>query len=61
MKNSTIALVAAGVIATAGLGYIVYFDSKRRSDPNFRKQLSKILKDSRPIYKSITCLLSSST
>lgn len=41
MKNSTIALVATGVIATAGIGYLVYFDSKRRSDPDFRKQLSK--------------------
>ncbi|CAO3650784.1 unnamed protein product [Mucor hiemalis] len=41
MKNSTIALVATGVIATAGIGYLVYFDSKRRSDPDFRKQLRR--------------------
>lgn len=40
MKSSTIALITTGVIATAGIGYLVYFDSKRRSDPSFRKQLS---------------------
>lgn len=43
MKTSTIALAATGVVATAGLGYLIYFDSKRRSNPEFRKQLSKAL------------------
>lgn len=41
MKSSTIALITTGVFVTAGLGYIVYFDAKRRSNPTFRKQLSK--------------------
>ena len=41
MKTSTVALIATGVVATLGLGYLVYFDSQRRSNPEFRKQLSK--------------------
>ncbi|KAG2205121.1 MAS20 protein import receptor-domain-containing protein [Mucor mucedo] len=45
MKSSTIALIATGVVATAGLGYLVYFDSKRRSDPSFRKQLRRERKE----------------
>ncbi|CEP11533.1 hypothetical protein [Parasitella parasitica] len=31
MKSSTIALIATGVIASAGLGYLIYFDSMRRN------------------------------
>lgn len=42
MNNSTIALITTGSIVTAGLGYILYFDYKRRNDPTFRKQLSKV-------------------
>jgi import receptor subunit TOM20 len=41
MKTSTIALITTGVLTTATLGYLIYFDSKRRSNPEFRKQLSK--------------------
>ncbi|KAG1459345.1 hypothetical protein G6F56_006182 [Rhizopus delemar] len=41
MNNSTIALITTGSIVTAGLGYILYFDYKRRNDPTFRKQLKK--------------------
>ncbi|KAI8637230.1 mitochondrial outer membrane translocase complex, subunit Tom20 domain-containing protein [Parasitella parasitica] len=41
MKSSTIALIATGVIASAGLGYLVYFDSMRRNNPEFRKQLRR--------------------
>ncbi|CAO3703867.1 unnamed protein product [Rhizopus stolonifer] len=40
MNNSTIALITTGSIVTAGLGYILYFDYKRRNNPTFRKQLS---------------------
>ncbi|KAI9258483.1 MAS20 protein import receptor-domain-containing protein [Sporodiniella umbellata] len=41
MKHSTIALIATGSVLSAGLGYIVYFDYKRRNNPAFRKQLKK--------------------
>lgn len=41
MKTSTIALISAGVATTLGIGYLIYFDSKRRNDPTFRRQLSK--------------------
>ncbi|OAD05469.1 hypothetical protein MUCCIDRAFT_35706 [Mucor lusitanicus CBS 277.49] len=41
MKNSTIALITTGVVASLGLGYLIYFDSKRRSNPEFRKQLRR--------------------
>lgn len=30
---------AVGVFGLAFLGYCVYFDNKRRSDPNFKKKL----------------------
>lgn len=42
MKNSTIAIATVTSILTVGIGYIFYFDYKRRNDPQFRKQLSKI-------------------
>ncbi|GAA5794721.1 mitochondrial outer membrane translocase complex, subunit Tom20 domain-containing protein [Helicostylum pulchrum] len=45
MKPSTIALITTGVLATAGLGYIVYFDAKRRNNPTFRKQLRRERKE----------------
>ncbi|KAK9727439.1 mitochondrial import receptor subunit tom20 [Basidiobolus ranarum] len=41
MKSSTAAWVAAGLLVATGVGYAVYFDQKRRSDPKFRKQLKK--------------------
>ncbi|KAI8887040.1 protein import receptor MAS20 [Backusella circina FSU 941] len=41
MKNSDIALISAGVAITATVGYMIYWDSKRRSDPAFRKQLRR--------------------
>ncbi|KAF7729338.1 hypothetical protein EC973_004594 [Apophysomyces ossiformis] len=40
MQSRTIALLTAG-LAVAGLGYLVYFDHKRRNDPNFRKKLRR--------------------
>lgn len=41
VRTSTI-LTATGVtLLTAGVGYAVYFDYKRRSDPQFRKALRK--------------------
>ncbi|ORZ19925.1 hypothetical protein BCR42DRAFT_226303 [Absidia repens] len=41
LQSKQVALIAAGVAVTAGVGYLVYFDHKRRNDPNFRKQLKK--------------------
>jgi hypothetical protein len=41
LEKKQVALIAAGVAVTAGVGYLVYFDHKRRNDPSFRKQLSK--------------------
>ncbi|KAI8334581.1 MAS20 protein import receptor-domain-containing protein [Chlamydoabsidia padenii] len=41
LEKKQVALIAAGVAVTAGVGYLVYFDHKRRNDPKFRKQLKK--------------------
>ncbi|CAO3617450.1 unnamed protein product [Cunninghamella blakesleeana] len=41
LQSKHIAYITAGVALTAGLGYIIYFDHKRRNDPNFRKQLKR--------------------
>lgn len=43
MKTSTIFLIAVGAIAAIGVGYAIYFDQKRRNDPEFRKRLSTFL------------------
>lgn len=45
MKAQEIALWSAGVATALGLGYLVYFDYKRRNDPAFRKHLSMITAD----------------
>ncbi|GAB7361754.1 hypothetical protein MBLNU230_g1800t1 [Neophaeotheca triangularis] len=41
ISTSTIVLAAGGTIAAGFLGYAVYFDYRRRSDPEFRKGLKK--------------------
>ncbi|KAF9389883.1 hypothetical protein CPC16_005504, partial [Podila verticillata] len=41
MKTSHIVAVTVGTIAIASVGYALYFDSKRRNDPNFRRKLKK--------------------
>ncbi|KAI7889235.1 MAS20 protein import receptor-domain-containing protein [Mucor mucedo] len=41
MKPTTIALISSAILATFGIGYLVYFDQKRRTDPNFKKQLKR--------------------
>jgi len=41
LKPSTIAAVTAGTVVTGLLAYAVYFDHKRRNDPEFRKQLKR--------------------
>ncbi|KAG1178000.1 hypothetical protein G6F70_002069 [Rhizopus microsporus] len=41
VKASTIAVISTAVIAAFGIGYLVYFDQKRRKDPEFKKQLKR--------------------
>ncbi|KAI7819853.1 MAS20 protein import receptor-domain-containing protein [Gamsiella multidivaricata] len=41
MKTSTIVAATVGVLAVATVGYAIYFDSKRRNDPEFRRKLKK--------------------
>lgn len=41
LKPSTIAAISVGTIVTGVLAYAVYFDHKRRNDPEFRKQLKR--------------------
>lgn len=42
MKTSHIVAATVGTVAVAAVGYALYFDSKRRSDPEFRRKLSTI-------------------
>ena len=44
IQTSTIILATVGTLATAALAYAVYFDNRRRSDPEFRKKLKKAQK-----------------
>ncbi|OLY85194.1 Mitochondrial import receptor subunit tom20 [Smittium mucronatum] len=41
MKKSTVTMLAAAGLLAVGVGYLAYFDYKRRNDPNFRKKLKK--------------------
>ncbi|OAL54450.1 protein import receptor MAS20 [Pyrenochaeta sp. DS3sAY3a] len=41
LKPSTIAAITAGTVVTGVLAYAVYFDHKRRNDPEFRRQLKR--------------------
>jgi import receptor subunit TOM20 len=41
LKPSTIAAISVGTIVTGLLAYAVYFDHRRRSDPEFRRQLKR--------------------
>ncbi|KAI8087046.1 uncharacterized protein B0P05DRAFT_533471 [Gilbertella persicaria] len=41
IQPRTAALITAGVAVTAGIGYLVYFDYKRRNDPTLKKKISK--------------------
>ncbi|KAI1007773.1 hypothetical protein K3495_g455 [Podosphaera aphanis] len=44
VQSSTIVATTIGTLATGILAYAVYFDYKRRNDPQFRKQLKRDLK-----------------
>ncbi|KAG0366480.1 hypothetical protein BGZ54_005286 [Gamsiella multidivaricata] len=41
MKTSTIVAATVGTLAVATIGYAIYFDQKRRNDPEFRRKLKK--------------------
>ncbi|KAL8869624.1 MAG: hypothetical protein Q9174_004134 [Haloplaca sp. 1 TL-2023] len=41
IRPATIALATVGTLATGLLGYAVYFDHRRRTDPEFRKALKR--------------------
>lgn len=41
LKPSTIAAISVGTIAASFIAYAVYFDHRRRNDPDFRKQLKR--------------------
>ena len=38
---TTIALATTGALLSASVAYALYFDHRRRSDPNFRRELKK--------------------
>ncbi|KAH8679095.1 mitochondrial import receptor subunit tom-20 [Tricladium varicosporioides] len=40
-NTSTIVAATVGTVATGFLAYAIYFDHRRRTDPNFRKALKK--------------------
>jgi import receptor subunit TOM20 len=39
MVSKAVIGIAAGICGTLFIGYCIYFDRKRRSDPNFKKKL----------------------
>ncbi|OCK83414.1 protein import receptor MAS20 [Lepidopterella palustris CBS 459.81] len=41
LKPATIAAVSVGAVVTGFLAYAVYFDHRRRTDPEFRKMLKR--------------------
>ncbi|KZM25882.1 mitochondrial import receptor subunit tom20 [Ascochyta rabiei] len=41
VKTSTLVAISVGTVVTGLLAYAVYFDNKRRNDPEFRKALKK--------------------
>ncbi|KAF4218402.1 hypothetical protein CNMCM8980_002610 [Aspergillus fumigatiaffinis] len=41
MKTSTLVAASAGTILTGLLAYVVYFDHKRQTDPEFRRSLKR--------------------
>jgi import receptor subunit TOM20 len=41
VRPTTVAAISIGAVATGVLAYALYFDHKRRNDPEFRKQLKR--------------------
>lgn len=56
MKTTTIVAATVGMLAVATVGYAVYFDSKRQSDPEFKRKLSTF-----DAYRRLHSLLSIGT
>jgi len=64
MKTSTIVAATVGTLAVATIGYAIYFDQKRRSDPEFRRKLSTYFSlpiFDHPIFSSFSSWLSPSS
>ncbi|KAF9585201.1 hypothetical protein BGW38_003446 [Lunasporangiospora selenospora] len=51
MKTSTIVAATVGTLAIATVGYALYFDQKRRNDPDFRRKLKKDRKRAQKLAK----------
>ena len=41
LKMQLTSAIGLGVAATAVIGYCIYFDRKRRSDPDYRKKVKE--------------------
>ncbi len=41
LKPSTVAAISVGTVVTGVLAYAIYFDHKRRNDPEFRRALKR--------------------
>ncbi|KAI9316054.1 hypothetical protein BX666DRAFT_2019641 [Dichotomocladium elegans] len=52
MKPKTFAILGAGIAVSAAIGYLVYFDHKRRSDPELRKQMKRERKKAKKAVKA---------
>ncbi|KAI7907964.1 uncharacterized protein BX663DRAFT_464434 [Cokeromyces recurvatus] len=61
IQPRTAALITAGVAVTAGIGYMLYFDYKRRNDPTLKKKLRKEKKKAQKELKKAEEQLKSST
>jgi mitochondrial import receptor subunit TOM20 len=44
MINKNIVAVVAGGVGLCFLGYCIYFDKKRRSDPDFKRKLRESMR-----------------
>ncbi|KAF9095362.1 hypothetical protein BGX23_000588 [Mortierella sp. AD031] len=52
MKTTTIVAATVGVLAVATIGYAVYFDSKRQTDPEFKRKLKRERKRAEKVAKA---------
>jgi import receptor subunit TOM20 len=41
LRPSTVVAITAGTVVTGLVAYAIYFDHRRRTDPNFRKELKR--------------------
>ena len=53
MNSKTVGICAGLAAATALVGYCVYFDKKRRSDPEFKKRLKAKRRGSKTLDKEV--------